>query len=85
MIVLLAQSLFLKEKLLLNNINTTSADTQYQIAYSLLYLMNCYQSNEINFTQQELSLYVGLTRITVYKVLKEWTTEGIVSIKNRKI
>ena len=85
MIVLLAQSLFLKEKLLLNNINTTSADTQYQIAYSLLYLMDCYQSNEINFTQQELSFYVGLTRITVYKVLKEWTDEGIVSIKNRKI
>ena len=81
MIVLLAQSLFLKEKLLLNNINTTSADTQYQIAYSLLYLMDCYQSNEINFTQQELSFYVGLTRITVYKVLKEWTDEGIVSIQ----
>ena len=47
--------------------------------------MDCYQSKEINFTQQELSLYVGLTRITVYKVLKEWTAEGIVSIKNRKI
>ena len=85
MISLLAQSLFSKEKLLLNNINATSADTQRQIAHSLLYLMNCCQSKEINLTQQELSLYVGLTRITIYKVLKEWAVEGIVSIQNRKI
>ncbi len=84
-IELLVQSLFSKEKLLLNNINATSADTQYQVAHALLYLMDCYQSNEINLTQQELSLYVGLTRITIYKILKEWASEGIVSIRNRKI
>ncbi|EKN68437.1 hypothetical protein BABA_12360 [Neobacillus bataviensis LMG 21833] len=84
-IALLAHSLILKHRLLLNNINAKSADTDYQIAHSLLYLMESYKSKEINFTQQELSHYVGLTRITVYKVLKKWASDGILSIKNRKI
>ena len=84
-ITLLAHSLILKEKLLINNINATGTDSDYQIAHSLLYLMESYQSKEINLTQQDLSSYVGLTRITVYKVLKSWASEGILSIKNRKI
>lgn len=84
-ITLLAHSLILKEKLLLNNINATNAAAPYKIAYSLLYLMNSYKSEEINLTQQELSHYVGLTRITIYKVLKQWASEGILSIINRKI
>ena len=84
-IILLAGSLILKEKLLLSNIMATSADTHYQVARSLLHLMESCKSREINMTQQELSLYVGLTRITVYKILKKWTAEGILSIKNRKI
>jgi CRP-like cAMP-binding protein len=83
--LLIAKSLFNKTKILLNNINASSASTEYQIARSLKYLMESYQSTEINLTQQELSHYVGLTRITVYKVLKEWLSEGIISIKNRKI
>ncbi|VEF46770.1 putative transcriptional regulator, cyclic nucleotide binding protein [Bacillus freudenreichii] len=83
--LLFAKSLIDKKRVLLNNINATNASTEYQIARSLLYLMNSYQSMEINLTQQELSHYVGLTRITVYKVLKRWIDEGLVAIKNRKI
>lgn len=83
--ILFAQSLILKEKLLLNNINLTSTSTEYQIAHSLLYLMNSYRSKEINLTQQELAYYVGLTRVTIYKVLKKWASEGILSINKRKI
>lgn len=83
--LLFAKSLINKKKILLNNINASSANTEYQIAHSLKYLMEAYQSTVISLTQQELSLYVGLTRITVYKVLKEWLSEGIISIKNRKI
>ncbi|MFC5589751.1 Crp/Fnr family transcriptional regulator [Sporosarcina soli] len=83
--LLFAKSIINKKKILLNNINARSASTEYQIARSLLYLMESYQGTEINLTQQELSHYVGLTRITVYKVLKEWISEGIISIKNRKL
>lgn len=83
--LLFTKSLMNKTKILLNNINASSASTEYQIAHSLKYLMETYQSTEINLTQQELSHYVGLTRITVYKVLREWLSEGIISIKNRKI
>lgn len=85
MIALFAESLIRKEKLLLNNINVTSATSEYQIGNSLLYLMNTYQNTEINMTQQDFSDYVGLTRITIYKILKKWSAEGVLSIKNRKI
>ncbi|MED3561977.1 Crp/Fnr family transcriptional regulator [Bacillus xiapuensis] len=83
--ILFAESLILKEKLLLNNINVTSTSTESQIAQSLLYLMNSLESKEINLTQQELSFYTGLTRITIYKFLKIWASEGIVLISNRRI
>jgi CRP-like cAMP-binding protein len=83
--ILFAESLILKEKLLLNNINITSTSTEYQIAQSLLYLINSLESKEINITQQELSCYTGLTRITIYKILKKWSSEGIILINNRKI
>ncbi len=83
--LLFAKSLINKKKILLNSINAHSASPEYQIARSLIYLMESYQGTEINLTQQELSHYVGLTRITVYKVLKDWISEGIISIKNRKI
>ena len=83
--LLFAKSLINKKKILLNNINASRASAEYQIARSLKYLMESYQSAEINLTQQELSHYVGLTRITVYKVLKEWLSEGVISIKNRKM
>lgn len=83
--LLFAKSLINKKKILLNIINDRSASAEYQIARSLIYLMESYQNTEINLTQQELSHYVGLTRITVYKILKEWVSEGVISIKNRKI
>lgn len=82
---LFAQSLIQKERLLLNNINATSGIPKHQIAHSLLYLMIPFQGNEIDLTQQELSQYVGLTRITIYKILKKWSSEGILFTKGRKI
>ncbi|MFS0647563.1 Crp/Fnr family transcriptional regulator [Siminovitchia sp. 179-K 8D1 HS] len=65
--------------------NVSNAATDNQVAHSLLYLMETYQSSEINLTQQELSHFVGLTRITVYKILKKWTSKGLITIQNRKI
>lgn len=84
-ITLFAQSLIHKKKLLLTNLNATSAVPKYQIAHSLLYLMIPFHGKEIDLTQQELSQYVGLTRITIYKILKKWSSEGILFTKDRKI
>ncbi|MFD1706242.1 Crp/Fnr family transcriptional regulator [Siminovitchia sediminis] len=84
-ITLLAQSLIQKEKLLLNNINITHSDTEFQIAHFLISLTNASRTKIVDLTQQELSHYVGLTRITIYKVFKRWTKEGIIFLQNRKI
>ncbi|MFD1706248.1 Crp/Fnr family transcriptional regulator [Siminovitchia sediminis] len=83
--ILFAKSLNEKNRILLNNINATTTGTEYHIARSLIYLMESYQSTEINLTQQELSHYVGITRITLYKILKTLVSDGIIDIRNRKI
>lgn len=82
---LIANSIIEKVKLLLSVINVKSISIERQIAYCLLKLMIIFKNNEISLTQQELSDYTGLTRITIYKVLKKWEEEGLVQIKNRKI
>ncbi|WP_380043667.1 Crp/Fnr family transcriptional regulator [Cytobacillus kochii] len=79
------QSLFQKQRSLLNNLNASSTGTEYQIAYSLLHLINIYKGTDINLTQQELSQYVGLSRITIYKILKNWSSEHIIELYNKKI
>ena len=82
---LIANAIIEKVKLLLSVINAKSISIEGQIAYCLLKLMDIFKNIEINLTQQELSDYTGLTRITIYKVLKKWEEEGLVQIKNRKI
>ncbi|MFD1706273.1 Crp/Fnr family transcriptional regulator [Siminovitchia sediminis] len=79
------RSLIQKQRLLLSNLNVTSADTEHQMAHSLLHLSNIYKGREIDLTQQEVSQYVGLTRYTVYNIVKKWSAEGIITVQNRKI
>ena len=81
----IANSIIDKVKLLLSDINVKSISIESQVAYCLLKLVDIYKSDEINLTQQELSDYTGLTRITIYKTLKKWEEDDIVQIKNRKI
>lgn len=82
---LIANAIIEKVKLLLSVINAKSISIEGQIAYCLLKLMDIFKNIEINLTQQELSDYTGLTRITIYKILRKWEEEGLVQIKNRKI
>lgn len=83
--LLIAKVLIDRQRYLLNIINAKNVHTEYQIARVLLYLMDSYKRTEINLTQQELSQFVGLTRITVYKTLKKWIDDGLVTVKNRKM
>jgi len=82
---LIADCVIEKVKRLINNINVKSIPTESQVSFFLLKLIDFYNNVEINLTQQELSDYTGLTRITVYKILKKWEEEGLLSVKNRKI
>lgn len=82
---LVANSILDKVKLLLSDINVKSNPTENQVAFCLLKLIDIYNDVKIDVTQQELSDYTGLTRITIYKILKKWEEDGILQIKNRKI
>lgn len=81
----ITNSIIDKVKLLLSDINVKSIPTENQVAYCLVKLLEIYNNVEIHLTQQELSDYTGLTRITIYKVLKKWEEDGLLQIKNRKI
>lgn len=82
---LVTNSIIDKVKILLSDINVKSIPTENQVAFCLLKLIDIYNDVEIDLTQQELSDYTGLTRITIYKILKRWEEQGILQIKNRKI
>ncbi|EKN62619.1 hypothetical protein BABA_25186 [Neobacillus bataviensis LMG 21833] len=82
---LVVNSIIDKVKLLLSDINVKSIPTENQVAFCLLKLIDIYKDVEIDLTQQELSDFTGLTRITIYKILKKWEEDGILQIKNRKI
>lgn len=82
---LIANSIIDKVKLLLSDINVKGMQTEGQVAFCLLKLIDIYSNVEINLTQQDLSDYTGLTRITIYKILKTWEEKGLLLIQNRKI
>lgn len=81
---LFAHSLIQKVHLLLNEINSKTLTSEHQVAYTLLKLSESCKKYEIQLTQQELADYTGLTRITIYKILKKWKEEHLIDIKNRR-
>lgn len=57
--------------------------SEEQIARLLLNICEEFKNHEVPLSQQELADCAGLTRITVYKILKKWKEEGIIEIRNR--
>lgn len=83
-VLLFANSVIQKEKTLLDGLNLKTVTSHKQVAISLLKLMVSCQTNEIKLTQQELADYVGLTRVTVYKIVKKWKCNQLIDIINRR-
>lgn len=81
----ITRSILGKVKLHVSDLNVRSFPTENQVAFYLLRLINIYNQVKIDLTQQELAKYTGLTRITIYRIMKKWEEEGILSINNRKI
>jgi CRP-like cAMP-binding protein len=57
--------------------------TEGQIAMILLNLFDDFKNYEIPLSQQELANCTGLTRITVYKILRQWKEEGMIEMRAR--
>lgn len=80
---LFTQTVSQKMRTLLFAINMKTLTSEEQIATLLLNICEEYKVYEVPLSQQELAECAGLTRITVYKILKQWKEDGIVEYKNR--
>jgi len=78
-------SMINKLKQLGDIIQMKSLSVEVQLASSLLELCRKYNSFEIPLNQQQLSNYTGLTRITIYKLVKEWKDIHLLTEKEGKI
>ncbi|WP_158734834.1 Crp/Fnr family transcriptional regulator [Alteribacillus sp. YIM 98480] len=73
-----------KLKLLTNHMTVRSLPSEQLLAQSILEIKQKYNDHKIPLTQQELSRYTGLTRITIYKIFKKWG-DDIVHIEKKNI
>lgn len=73
-----------KMRILLDGINLNALTSEQKIALLLQNICDEFKNYEVPLYQQDLASCTGLTRITVYKVLKKWQAAGIIEIKNRK-
>ncbi|MGO4498871.1 Crp/Fnr family transcriptional regulator [Paenibacillus sp. 2RAB27] len=84
LIHLVTQTIIQKMSILLFTINMKALSAEGQMAIILLNLFNDFKNYEIPLSQQELANCTGLTRITIYKILRQWKEGGIIEIKERK-
>ncbi|MGQ7280084.1 Crp/Fnr family transcriptional regulator [Brevibacillus thermoruber] len=81
---LFAQTVNQKMRILLYAINMKALSSEEQIAALLLNICDEFKNYEVPLTQQDLAHCTGLTRITVYKILKQWKEDGLIDIEQRK-
>ena len=71
---------------LLATINTIlNAPIDVQLAHFLLNLYEKNADDTIELTQTSISNYIGKSRVSVWKVLKEWKNDGIIEMNNQSI
>lgn len=73
-----------KMKILLDRINLDTLTSEQKIALLLHNICFEFQNLEVPLNQQDIASCTGLTRISVYKVLKQWKEKGIIDIINKK-
>jgi CRP-like cAMP-binding protein len=74
-----------KISILATEINLKTLSSEQKIAYSLQKIIHSAKNNIVPVSQQDLAQFTGLTRITVYKILKKWQEENIIEIKKRTL
>lgn len=81
---LFSRSVIHKMKILLDRINLETFTSEQKVALLLQNICYEFKIYEVPIIQQDIAMSTGLTRITVYKVLKQWEKEGIITIQNKK-
>ncbi|AJY74154.1 Crp/Fnr family transcriptional regulator [Paenibacillus beijingensis] len=85
LIDLLMESLTQKIRNLSTSIMQNAYSAEQRVAITLIKLSRVYKNGEIYITQQDLADYTGLTRISVYKILRKWKCEHIIDNRNKVI
>ncbi|HZG81597.1 MAG TPA: Crp/Fnr family transcriptional regulator [Brevibacillus sp.] len=83
LLTLLTQTIHQKMRTLVSAINMKALTSEQHIATLLLNICEEYKNYEVPLTQQDLADCAGLTRITVYKILRQWKEQGMVEFQNR--
>jgi|SRR5699024_5935597 len=78
-------SLIKKIRLLANINSILNAPLEIQLAYFILNLYEKENTEVLEFSQTSLSKYIGKSRVSVWKVLKEWRNDKVIEIKNQTI
>ncbi|MFD2443769.1 Crp/Fnr family transcriptional regulator [Bacillus sp. CGMCC 1.16607] len=81
---LFSRTVIHKMRILLDRINLDTLTSEQKIALLLHNVCNEFKNYEVPLNQQDLASCTGLTRITIYKILKKWQDFGIIEIDNRK-
>lgn len=81
---LFSRTVIHKMKILLDRINLNALTSEQKIALLLQNVCDEFKNYEVPLYQQDLASCTGLTRITVYKILKQWQEQGVIEILNRK-
>lgn len=81
---LFSRTVIHKMRILLDGINLNALSSEQKIALLLQNICDEFKNYEVPLYQQDLASCTGLTRITVYKILKQWQEADIIEIKNRK-
>jgi CRP-like cAMP-binding protein len=81
---LFSRSVIHKMRILLDRINLDALTSEQKIASLLHNICYEFKNYEVPVCQQDIASCTGLTRITVYKVLKQWQENGIIEIINKK-
>ncbi|WP_223589298.1 Crp/Fnr family transcriptional regulator [Neobacillus bataviensis] len=84
LVPLFSRTVIHKMKILLDRINLDTLTSEQKIALLLHNICYEFKNYEIPISQQDIAGCTGLTRITVYKVLKQWQEDGIIEIMKRK-
>jgi len=73
-----------KMHILADKIYLDTLTPEQQLSAILLNICYEFKKYEIPLTQQDLTKCTGLTRITLYKILKQWKEEEIIEMNGKK-
>jgi CRP/FNR family cyclic AMP-dependent transcriptional regulator len=82
---IIMNSIIRKVRLLAETVSIQNNSMEHQMAHFLykLYLKN--GKTDISIDQTSLANYIGTSRVTVYKIIKQWKAKDIIIMTNGKI